>query len=131
MDTRAKILEFDAAIRTIRDLHERQASIRFVTGYFDVLLAGHVTQLRAVKESTPACRLLAVIAQPPDPILSLRARAELVAALAMVDYVVTAEPDQMDQLIAALGDYEPVRLEEADEQRVRQLIEHVHRRKTG
>jgi glycerol-3-phosphate cytidylyltransferase-like family protein len=56
-----------------------------VTGYFDPLVAGHAARLRGLAE--PGRKLLVIVADPPEPILEARARAELVAALACVDAV--------------------------------------------
>lgn len=42
----------------------------------------------------PGQRLVVDIANPPEPLLPSRARAELVAALAIVDYVVLGEGEK-------------------------------------
>jgi len=57
-----------------------------VTGHFDPLLAEHVRLLS--RHSSPNRVLVVEITDPARPLLAQRARAELVAALAMVDYVV-------------------------------------------
>lgn len=58
----------------------------WVTGFFDPLLAEHVRRLsRCAKAGQP---LVVEISEPDNPLLPQRARAELVAALSMVDYVV-------------------------------------------
>lgn len=54
-------------------------------GCFDPLLAAHAAQLQTMKSSRP---LAVVIREPEAPLLDARARAELVAALAAVDFVV-------------------------------------------
>ncbi len=80
MDTRAKIVP-------LHELRERllDRPTRWVSGNFDPLLAEHVRKLAQGRE---AGRLLVVeVTNPPQPLLAQRARAELVAALAMVDYV--------------------------------------------
>lgn len=60
-----------------------------IAGHFDPLLAEHVDRLKAARERG---RLLVVeVTNPPQPLLAQRARAELVAALAMVDFVVLGE----------------------------------------
>jgi bifunctional ADP-heptose synthase (sugar kinase/adenylyltransferase) len=57
-----------------------------VAGQFDPLLAEHV---RILREHVAPDRLLIVeVTNSARPLLPQRARAELVAALAMVDYVV-------------------------------------------
>jgi len=87
-----------------------------VSGYFDPLLASHAEQLRDLKREGRA--LMVAIVEPEEPILSGRARAELVAGLAVVDYVVEGgEGLAID-----------VRLEEDHERRLNELIEHVHAR---
>lgn len=60
-----------------------------VSGYFDPLTAGHARRLEALRPKNGAC-LVVVIAEPVRPVLPARARAELVAALGCVDYVVIA-----------------------------------------
>jgi len=58
----------------------------WVTGHFDPLLVEHV---RRLSEHIAPGRLLVVeVTNPTRPLLPQRARAELVAALTMVDYVV-------------------------------------------
>ncbi len=57
-----------------------------MSGYFDPLLAEHVRRLRECVK--PGQLLVVEIANPEAPLLAQHARAELVAALAMVDYVV-------------------------------------------
>jgi hypothetical protein len=58
------------------------------------------------------------IAEPPYPILPARARAELVAGLAVVDYVA----ESLNGLVPR------TRLEQEDERRLEDLIAHVHAR---
>jgi bifunctional ADP-heptose synthase (sugar kinase/adenylyltransferase) len=101
-----------------------------VTGYFDVLRAAHIHELEAVRRRTPAARLLAMVLPASVEYLAQRARGELVAALRMVDYVVTADFAAVDRLAGILKPVEIVRLETADARRARELKEHVHRRQT-
>ena len=64
----------------------RDKSTCWVAGSFDPLLAEHV---RRLSEHVAPGRLLVVeVTNPARPLLPQRARAELVAALTMVDYVV-------------------------------------------
>jgi hypothetical protein len=85
LDTRTKIISFDEAAGIAC---ERGA--RWVAGEFDPLLAEHARRLRGLVEEGKA--LIVVVTDPADPLLPLRARAELVAALADVSYVVMADP---------------------------------------
>ncbi|SPE43479.1 conserved hypothetical protein [Candidatus Sulfopaludibacter sp. SbA3] len=120
MDTRSKIL-IDTAILDGK-------SLCVVTGYFDVLRAEHVRELAEARRRTPECPLLVVVLQARDPLLPRAARAELVAALRMVDYVLTTDDKDVDALIEALKPAVLVRLESEDVRRVSRLKEHVHRR---
>ena len=97
MDTRKKIALAGAIV---------------VTGHFDPLTAAHTRRLTELKrEGVP---LVVVITSPPEPILPAAARAELVAALSVVDQVIIAD--------------EVVREEQADTARAAQLIELVRSR---
>ena len=120
MDTRTKILNLEAAPR----------GCTVVTGAFDVVLAGDARELAEIRSRHPERPLLAVVLPLPDALLPQRARAELAAALRMVDYVVSADDVAPDALLASLEPAHLVRLEEAQAARKRQLTEHVHRRQT-
>jgi glycerol-3-phosphate cytidylyltransferase-like family protein len=77
LDTRQKIVDGAMVPR---------AEGLFVSGYFDPLLAAHAKRLRELREGHGG--LAVIILDPERPILPARARAELVAALECVDYVV-------------------------------------------
>jgi glycerol-3-phosphate cytidylyltransferase-like family protein len=78
VDTRSKIIPLEQA----RQLH----GALWLTGHFDPLLAEHARNLR--QRATPGQTLIVEITNPENPLLPQRARAELVAALESVDYVV-------------------------------------------
>jgi len=81
LDTRSKIIP-------LRDAQQRtqDTPARWVSGHFDPLLAAHVQRLR--EHAQPGRLLIVEVTNPERPLLSQQARAELVAALGMVDYVV-------------------------------------------
>ena len=110
MDSRQKIVDEDEARRIAA------AGAAVVSGYFDPLLASHAERLAALKRD--GRRLLVLIATPEDPIMPARARAELVAGLAVVDHVAAAV-DGLDPF---------VRLEPEEHLRLKELIRHVHAR---
>jgi bifunctional ADP-heptose synthase (sugar kinase/adenylyltransferase) len=122
MDSRAKILSLEAACAL------RVPRLAIVTGYFDLLRAVHLRELEAVRQRTGAGALLAVVLPWDEACLSQRARAEMAAALRVIDYVVFIDHGDVEALVGALGPAEVVRLEAADACRNRELIEHVHRR---
>ncbi len=118
MDTRTKIISPERVAELAR------SGAFVVSGSFDPLVASLAEQLAELKrketqagtkESRP---LVVLIRSVGNPILPASARAELVAALAVVDYVCDAECE-----------IEPaVRLEQEHAQRLRELVRHVHAR---
>ena len=95
------------------------------TGYFDVLGPADIAELEALASDRP---LVVIVLPLAGEILPQPARAELVAALRVVDYVVAgANPDPCG-LLALLQPSRIVRLEEAHLRRRRELIEDVRRR---
>lgn len=126
MDTRTKIVSREAAFETARQARAAGKRVKLVLGYFDPLLAGHARRLREI--GAPASVLIAAIREPERPILAARARAELVAALAVVDCVILAEASASDDFLEDLCPDEIYREESADERRTRDLILHVQSR---
>lgn len=122
MDTRAKVLTLEQA----RSLHAN--SLLVVTGYFDLLHAAHVRELEDIRRRSASATLLAVVLPWEEAYLGQRARAEMAAALRMIDYVVAPDTSDVAALAASLSPAEVVRLEAADQRRNRELIEHVHSR---
>ena len=113
MDTRTKIVPAREAMRIA------EAGAIVVSGYFDPLISGHAERLRELKREGRA--LIVAVSEPENPILPARARAELLAGLAVVDHVVeSAEELKID-----------VRLEEEDAASLEALIEHVHARNSS
>ena len=127
MDTRTKIISVEAAAALAHAI----PPVVLVTGNFDVLLAAHVRELTGVRAADPHARLLVALTAPEQPVLEPRARAEMVAALEMVDYVVSLDDRQTSSLLAAFPAGRIVRLEAHHAQRRRELIQHVHRRQSG
>src|SRR5579862_2738555 len=126
MDTRDKIIDCERAAALAAKLRADGVSITVVTGYFDVLVAEHVRRLRQV--AGEAVKLFVVVLDPPAPVLGARARAEMAAALAMVDYVVPAGNQSAEGLLSRFADSEIVREESADLLRAERLSQHVQRR---
>ena len=112
-----------AEAQTIRErLRNEGRRLVFTNGYFDLLHAGHVRYLTQARAQGDAL-LVAVNADavarrqkdPRRPIQPEAARAEVVAALACVDYALLFEADTAQALVAELqpevyvkgGDYTP------------------------
>jgi rfaE bifunctional protein nucleotidyltransferase chain/domain len=106
MDTRAKIMDRGAVAQCIRDEKVRGHSVVLTNGCFDILHAGHVRYLEGAKRegdvlvvginSDGSVRKLKGAGRP---ILPEEARAELVAALRVVDYVLIFSEDNVEQLL--------------------------------
>lgn len=107
LDTRTKII----SATDVSDRLRGQPA-RWVSGHFDPLLAEHVRLLG--KSTAPNQLLVVTITNPSQPLLAQRARAELVAALAMVDYVVLENSAAANEAV--------------DATLTEQFIERVHRR---
>jgi hypothetical protein len=109
LDTRSKIISYEQALNLARN-----EPVRWLTVHFDPLLAEHARRIQAAR--APGHRLIVVVTNPALPLLPQRARAELVAALADVDYAV------MQDGIS----------EEAEDAGItREFVDHVRRRNSG
>ena len=120
MDTRTKIVSVGQAPQ----------GVTVVTGTFDVMLAADAKELSEIRAKHPEDALCVVVLPLAGESLTQRARAELAAALRMVDYVVIADDPVPDAMLAALKPARIVRLEGVHELRKRQLTEHVQSRQT-
>lgn len=110
MDTRNKIVP----TRQAADIAASGALV--VSGYFDPMLAWHASRLQELKRGDAP--LLVLIAAGERPILSARARAELLAGLKAVDYVCETTD----------GIAPHFQLEEEDARGLEALIARVHAR---
>jgi rfaE bifunctional protein nucleotidyltransferase chain/domain len=109
MNTREKILPLDALRQRLAGARAGGKCIVFANGIFDLLHVGHVRYLQAARRegdllvvgvnSDASARKLK---GPGRPVLGKRGRAELVAALAAVDYVVVFEELNVEILLDAL-----------------------------
>ena len=122
VDTRAKIITVEEAGRIAAS-----SAPRVATGCFNPLRTEHARKL-AKAASGNGRPLLVIVRQPDSPLLDLRARAELVAALSVVDYVVPIETAQAPEWLDRVPRSERLELETVDESLTRDLIERVRGR---
>jgi bifunctional ADP-heptose synthase (sugar kinase/adenylyltransferase) len=104
VDTRTKIIDRERAPQ----------GAAWFSGHFDPLLSEHARLLHDVK--SPGRLLIVEITNPARPLLAQRARAELVAGLADVDYVVLGGGVSHDA---------------PDSDVTRRFVEHVRQRSNG
>jgi bifunctional ADP-heptose synthase (sugar kinase/adenylyltransferase) len=121
MDTRSKIL-------TPAEACLLPPPLTVVTGYFEIPRAELVRELREARERLAGSMLVAVVLPLANAAHGQRARAEMAAALRMIDYVVIADEADPDALIDSLKPAARVRLEEAEARRMRELRDHVRSR---
>jgi bifunctional ADP-heptose synthase (sugar kinase/adenylyltransferase) len=121
MDTRSKIVTPEAA-RLL------PAPLTVATGYFEIPRAEMVRELREARERVAGGALIAVVLPLAGGALDQHARAELAAALRIIDYVAIADDGDPDALIDSLKPAALVRLEEGEARRALELREHVRSR---
>ena len=109
MDRRGRVLSRDALVAQVTADRAAGRSIAFANGVFDLLHVGHVRYLQAA--SAQGDRLVvainddgsvAALKGPGRPILNAGDRAELVAALRGIDYVVIFPEPTVTPLLLAL-----------------------------
>jgi len=118
MDTRRKILSPEMALAT------RKHCIAFAA-YFDVLSVPLIRRIVEVGIS-----VVAVVLDPPNPVLNSRTRAELAASLACVGAVVPA-PEDPASFLEALEPAKIIHWEGEDAKRTAHLIEYVQSLQTA
>src|SRR5713101_7302963 len=109
MDTREKILSRNALLEQLAGQRRHRRRIVLANGCFDLLHVGHIRYLEGARREGD----LLVVGVNSDaservlkgdgrPILPAQARAELVAALAAVDYVVVFDEPNVEALLTEL-----------------------------
>ena len=121
MDTRNKILTAEAACALA-------APLTVVAGYFDLLRAGHARQIASIRRRSGAPTVLALVLPYAGEIFDIHARARMVAALRVVDYVLIADRLDVDALLAALRPQTVCRLEADDIRRRREIVARIRGR---
>ncbi len=120
MNTRDKILTPEQAIECAKTV-----AANLVIGRFDVLRSSTVARLTAL--ARPNTRLFAIVLNDPSALLTLRARAELAAALRVIDYVIPVEDTRADW-IDAMTPGEVFDETNAHLRATHELIDHVRER---
>ncbi len=109
MDTRSKIVSLEALRQCLAEHRRRRERIVLANGCFDLLHVGHTRYLEGARREGDVL-VVAINSDASEralkgdgrPILPARARAELVAALSAVDYVVIFNEPNVERLLAEL-----------------------------
>lgn len=104
-----RVLELDE-LRRILDEHRRRGStVAFANGHFDLLHVGHLRYLRDAAEQGDVLvvglngdRSVAALKGEGRPVVPASERAELLAALEPVDFVIIFDADSPEELLATL-----------------------------
>jgi rfaE bifunctional protein nucleotidyltransferase chain/domain len=105
----APIIPREATAELGAQLRRAGRRVSFANGCFDVLHPGHVRYLQAAKQQGDILvvginsdRSVSALKGPGRPLLSAQARAELVAALEPVDYVVIFDELNVEAVLSEL-----------------------------
>ncbi len=104
-----RVVSVEELERELEALRERGRAIAFANGHFDLLHVGHVRYLQAARREADALVVginaddsVARLKGPGRPLVPAVERAELVAALAAVDWVVVFDGDSPAELLARI-----------------------------
>jgi glycerol-3-phosphate cytidylyltransferase-like family protein len=127
LDTRTKIRQAAEAAALRHRAAEQKRVLRVATGHFDPLLVEHARLLGEF--ARPEAWLVVVVTPSRSPLLAVRARAELVASLDVVEHVfAAADEGEAERVLADLAPQAVLRWDADDERRTAELIAHVHSR---
>jgi rfaE bifunctional protein nucleotidyltransferase chain/domain len=104
-----EVLSVEELARRIADLKGRGKTVAFANGHFDLLHVGHLRYLQAARAEADALIValnddgsVARLKGPGRPVVPAAERAELLAALAPVDFVVIFQGDSPAPLLDLL-----------------------------
>ncbi len=126
MDTRGKIISLNRAGALFSSLAEKGDGIVVARGCFDLLSAEHCRRLARTRDAGK-CLVVAVYSDRESrrTVFSQSARAHMVAALAVVDYVVICDEAQTDRVVSP---WRPAAVVDADPTSSRDVIGDVLQR---
>jgi len=107
--SRRKILTRDALLSALADARRRGARVAFTNGCFDLVHAGHIHYLYEAKRHGDVLVVglnsdasVSRLKGPDRPLVPVEERAEMLAALEMVDFVTVFDADTPLDLIRAV-----------------------------
>jgi D-glycero-beta-D-manno-heptose 1-phosphate adenylyltransferase len=124
-----KLLDIAALAELVEELKNTKRKITFTNGCFDIIHAGHVRYLQAARQlgdvlivGLNSDNSVSLLKGPTRPINNQEDRAEVLAALSSVDYVIIFGEQTAEKLIRVIkpdiyvkgGDYVVANLPEAE-----------------
>jgi D-glycero-beta-D-manno-heptose 1-phosphate adenylyltransferase len=124
-----KLLDIAALAELVEELKNTKRKIMFTNGCFDIIHAGHVRYLQAARQlgdvlivGLNSDNSVSLLKGPTRPINNQEDRAEVLAALSAVDYVIIFGEQTAEKLIRVIkpdiyvkgGDYVVANLPEAE-----------------
>lgn len=110
MQTSSKIIELNEFIKKLKSIRSDGKRIVFTNGCFDILHVGHVRYLQRAKAEGDILviglnsdRSVHVIKGAKRPVISEGQRAEVLASIAFVDYIILFDEPDPYHLIAAIA----------------------------
>ncbi|MEO8660949.1 MAG: hypothetical protein ABI693_20935 [Bryobacteraceae bacterium] len=125
MDTRQKIQPAAAVAAATSAALSRGRQCHLVVGFFDPLLAANARRIREFRAG--AHLLVALVDSPTTPLLPAEARANVVAGLRSVDYVVIGGENET-QLLTLFPQSAILWMTGADQADAKELARRVHER---
>ena len=129
MDTRQKIVETTSAETLTASAGARRIIV--IAGFFDVLSARMVHQLKEIRASNAGAWIVAAVLDPEEPLLSNRARCELAAGLNAIDQVVSLSKLSLTDFMAESHEAVLIDEREAHERISADLVQHVQQRQSA
>ena len=127
MDTRSKILDWPGDADVLQRKTAGPTARKAVVGYFDPLLAAHARRLSEIANGS---RVVAIVTSPERPVLPAAARAELAAALEVVEHALVVPPADLPGLLSIVPKQQVVFAQEDDARITEELIRLVRARQS-
>lgn len=104
-----RVVELEELFRILADHRQRGLTVAFANGHFDLLHVGHLRYLRAAAEQADVLvvglngdQSVAALKGEGRPVVPASERAELLAALDAVGFVIIFDDNTPEQLLATL-----------------------------
>jgi len=110
MHISSKIIELDEFLKKLKDIRQAGKRIVFSNGCFDILHVGHIRYLQSAKAEGDILviglnsdRSVRAIKGEKRPVIGEAQRAEVLASVGLVDYIILFDEPDPHRLIAAIA----------------------------